>query len=192
MNPETIQVVVFDGLPINVHLLEWVQKFPNFTRASDVVRKPYPDLVGMWRNMICDSFLKATDLTHILMLDADMVPLPETKPIWSEDAPVMGCDYIGSHSERAHDGPGYIGCGCMRISREALEVIPRPWFDFVLKDDGLGVERCECGHFCEKAMAAGLHPVKRGKMGHIMEAVVSPSGKEQGHIQLLSRWGKDR
>ena len=190
MNAETIQVVIMDGAPINFHLLEWVQKFPCHAKASDLIKKPYPDLVAMWRNLICDWFLKETDLKHILMLDADMVPLPETKPIWSEDAPIMGCDYIASHSNRCHDGPGYIGCGCMRLSREALETVPKPWFQFILAPDGLNVERCECGHFCEQAMAVGLYPVKRGKMGHIMPAVVSPADDEHGRIQLLSKWGK--
>ena len=89
---------------------------------------------------------------------------------------MAGCDYIGSHSKRAHDGPGYIGAGCMRISRVALEAIERPWFQFVMTNDGLDVHQCECGHFCDKAMAAGIHPVKMGKIGHIMPAVVSPLG----------------
>lgn len=189
MNAETIQVVVFDGMPVNRHLLDWVRKFPHFKRATDIAPKPYPDLMAAWRNRICDWFLKETELDHILLLDADMVPLAETQPIWDSDASILGCDYIGSHSERAHDGPGYVGCGCIRISREALELISRPWFKFVMNEDGLDAKQCECGFFCKKAMAAGIHPVKRGAIGHIMPAVVSPKG-DKANIQLLSRWNQ--
>ena len=195
MDAETIQVVIFDGAPVNVHLLKWARNFPHMAMASDIMLKPYPDLVSMWRNKVCDWFLRETELAHILMIDADMVPLHETQPIWDEDAPIMGCDYIGSHASRAHDGPGFIGCGCMRISREALELIVRPWFQFDLRDDGLNVDRCECGHFCGAAMKAGLHPVKKGKIGHIMPAVVSPLGEvgkgDKAQIQLLSKWNKE-
>lgn len=191
MNLETIQLVVFDGTPINQHLLKWANRFPIFLRATDIMPKPYPDLMAMWRNSICDWFLKKTDLSHILMLDADMIPLAETSPIYTEDAPIMGCEYIGSDGEIAHSKEGHVGCGCIRMSREALKAVPKPWFNFILSDDGFSDDQCECGYFCEKAMSVGLHPVTRGKMGHIIKTVVTLEGEDKPHLQLLSRWNKE-
>ena len=190
MDLDTIQVVVMDGEKVNTHLITWVRKFPHFTLATDIASKPFPDMVAVWRNGICAWFLQKTELDHLLMIDADMVPLPDTKPVWSEDAPILGCDTVNGRGHRTHDQPGHVGCGCIRMSREALESIPKPWFMFEFDDNGLKVTQCECGYFCEKAMASGFHPVKSGKMGHIMPAVVSPNG-DSAHIQLLSRWKKE-
>ena len=191
MNIEEIQIVVLDGLPVNMHLREWVEKFPHFGYASHIDDKGYPDLVSVWRNKIADWFLSQTDLKYLLMLDHDMIPTVETLPIIKEDAPLMGCHYISSSGEECHDAEGYVGCGCIRIRRDVLEAVDRPWFQFILKPDGLSAEQCECGYFCIKATEAGFYPVKRGRMGHIMPSGVSPKADgETANIQLLSRWNK--
>lgn len=192
MNLETIQVVVFDGLPVNKHLRNWVRRFPNYIYASEIADKGLPDLIGMWRNRVCYWFLKETELEYLLMIDADMVPIKETIEIVRGEAPLAGCRYIAKDGEDIHREDGRIGCGCMRIRRDVLETVQRPWFAYKQNDDGLEVSRCECERFCDNAREAGIFPLKRGAIGHVMPAVVSPKADgETAQIQLLSRWNKE-
>jgi len=185
---ENVQVVIFDGAPVNWVLRKWADDLPHCQYASHVIPKIYPDLVGMWRNQLCDWFLKATTLDHILMIDADMIPCEETMELFESKLDVIGGDCVQPDGAPTHNGE--IGCGCMRISRYALESMERPWFDWILTPSGLDVKHCECSHLRMRAKAAGFNPVMTGQMMHIVQAYVKPGDGEKFQLSLLANYGK--
>jgi len=184
-----IQVMVFDGTPVNRTLRQWVEKCPNHAFASHLTKKRYPDLMSLWRNQMCEWFLRATTLDYILLLDADMIPCVEMLPILTRPADVMGCNYTQPDGIDTHDGMP--GCGCLRLSRYALESMETPWFDFVLAPSGVAVEHCECSHLRMRAKNAGFHPVFEGRMMHIVDAYVKPDGEGGYETELLANHGLD-
>ena len=82
--------------------------------------------------------------------------------------------HIRKDGQESHREDGEVGCGCMKVSRTALERIAPPWFAFDYSRDGCDVTACDCGYFCRKARAAGFHPVKAGAIGHVVPVVVIP------------------
>jgi len=181
-----IQIVIMDGAPVNGVLRGWAEKVGGFAYATHISAKTYPDLVAMWRNRICDWFLAMTDCSHLLLIDADMVPLPESDDLLATDADVAGAMYIDPNGGIAHEGEGNLGCGALRISRHALETIPRPWFHFELTDNGTAQAACECLWFCRRAQAAGFRPIRVGRFGHIVDTVVVPINQDSFKFKLLS------
>lgn len=181
-----IQIVIMDGSPVNGVLRGWAEKIGNMAYATHIVAKTYPDLIAMWRNRICDWFLTMTDSTHLLLIDADMVPLPESAELLATDADVAGAMYIDPNGGIAHEGEGNLGCGALRISRHALATIPRPWFHFELTENGTAQAACECLWFCRRAQGAGFRPVRIGKFGHIVSTVVIPRDDDTFKFRLLS------
>ena len=75
-------------------------------------------------------------------------------------------------------------CGCMKVSRRALERIDPPWFAFECSGNGCEVAACECRYFCRKARAAGFHPVKAGAIGHVVPVVVIPPENEDDSCRM--------
>ena len=191
MNASQIQIVVFDGSPVDPRLRKWVESQPHFAYASHIAPKGFPDLVAMQRNRICRWFLDHTDRDCLLMLDADQIPVEATVPILTAEAPIAGCAYVQRDARIGHEPDGEAAAGCLRISRAALQAIDPPWFQWVLSDDGCEVAECDCGHFCRKAREAGYHPVTVGRIGHIVPAVVILNDdNDTFNIKLLSLYGE--
>lgn len=172
-------IIVFDGKGINPILKEWL-KGRDVKYASEF-GSAFPS-IAIWRNRAVKWFLE-TDFEEVLFIDDDMVPIKETEPFFDNPAPIVGAHYLTPHGHDSHMGEGNVACGFLKISREVLEKIEPPWFDYPLKDDGTAPEVCECAYFVQQAFKAGFHPVKAGLVGHIVEAVVIPS-QEGGKCQF--------
>jgi len=167
-----IHLVIFDGSPVNRQLGEWSNQFEHVGLATRIAPQPFCDLrLSLWRNQVCQWFLDSSPCEYLLMVDADMIPYAETQPILDRVLPIMGCGCIVQDGSQAHGGE--VSCGCLRIRRDVLHQIERPWFDFTLKPSGLELAECECAHFTRKAEAAGFKPVVDGRMQHIIMAIAT-------------------
>ena len=166
-----LQIIVFDGKGINPILREWLKG--KRVKCASEFGSAFPN-IAIWRNRAVKWFLE-TDFEEVLFVDDDMVPIKATKPFFENPAPIVSATCLSSTGKDSHSGEGNASAGFLKISREVLERIEPPWFDYPLFDDGTLPEMCECAYFVKKAFGAGFHPVKAGVVGHIVEAVVIPS-----------------
>ncbi len=176
MDPKDIQIVIFDGFPVDPMCLDWARSLCDVKMASEIWKaRPIESDMAVWRNKACQWFLDETDKQAVLFLEHSKIPDAATLPVIESNADVVGACYCHRAGSEVHDSPGYIGTGCLRISREALGKIERPWFNYKLADDGLSVDQCSCMWFCQRAMAAGIFPCKAGSVGRIAKAVIRPA-----------------
>jgi len=163
---ENIQLAVLDGHVINEHLARWSQSFPNRWRVDGSPdRKGIPDA----KNRIFRAFRDRSDLPWLLMMDDDCVPVPETEALLAHLRTSAGPRIIAITGQEAH---GHcLSAACVKISREAIERIPEPWFRW--PDRG----GCSCSWFFNQAYQAGYRPAHTGIIGHRFPVVVLP-GKD--------------
>jgi len=131
--------------------------------------------LDLCRNKEVARFLALDDTDAILMVDADMVPLPETDEVLWADAPVAWCPYVGQSGRPEHPEPGAVACGFLRISREAVEKIGEPWFKFVLDEKCRMKEMCECAWFSGRIRDLGIAAARLGRVGHLARVVLLPT-----------------
>jgi len=143
------------------------------------------------RNQTVNRFLaEEREFDHLLMIDADMVPLPDqpdaqrgTGAIFSEPGDILYCGFVGAEGIRGHYGDGDFGAACCRISRKVLEVMPPPWFRFPTNAAGTVRTTCECAYF--RARAKARRPIRMvGIVGHLQPMVLIPSSL--GRMRIVS------
>jgi len=174
-------VVVFDKGGVNSYLRAFLPACPYVLRASDlpVGDGRFLDMLASRRNRVVRWFLDNTDLPWLLMLDRDMVVGDNTWPLFTCEYNVAGASYVRDAGVISHDVLGEVGCGCLRVSRVALEKIQPPWFQFTFDSTGENVELCECSYFCLKARSAGYTPTKVGRVGHLITMLAEPDDDGQ-------------
>jgi hypothetical protein len=172
-----IMVVVFEGRGTNAKLKRWVSGFANRRLATPPTG--LKDFIGLWRNQEVKNFLENTKLEWLLILDDDMVPVPDTDLLLDCTADIAGASYWSKEGGVAHGKDGCVGCGALKVSRKALLAVQPPWFMIEMDGTGTKLASCECVYFCRKMKAAGFQPVHAGRMGHMMmlEVLPSPDGK---------------
>lgn len=138
------------------------------------------------RTALAEGFVQREAFSHLLFLDSDMTPPPDTvERLLSHNLPIVGAlmfarvepfwvcaGYGGVSSPPVNlsdvGGPDplrqvdWCGTGCLLISREALLQVPKPWF----------VHQADAGHdvyFCRQAGSVGLpiHVDTATCVGHI-------------------------
>lgn len=187
MSYEKIQVVVFDFRGVGRHLRSFLDIMPNVKRASDIC----PDdkgamyLLPMRRNVVAQWFLEQTDLPWLLMVNDNVIPLPEIKELLDCKADVAGAHFFSRAGHEGHTADGSACTACMKVSRTALERIPRPWFKHEFNADHTERLMCDCGWFCKQAIAVGFHPLKVGLVAHVMEVAIAPPLTEKGECRFM-------
>jgi hypothetical protein len=162
---DDICAVVMDFRRPNVFLREWLSaNFSHVRFANDGQARHRQMGLAEWRNHEASLFLRETDLPWLLMLDDDMVPVPESQALIDSQAPVSGGRFWSRTGNEAHTPLGSIGLGAVKISREVLKVIDPPWFSFENSP-------CECAYFCKLLMKHGYAAVKAGVFGHLVPTV---------------------
>jgi hypothetical protein len=167
-----------------------------FQRSYNVIWGEWPQLkpVDYARNVITEQFLK-TDCTHILMIDADIIPPHNTPSLLDYEKEIIGglCPImINGHLMYTlmnfnGIGQGYspqteikrntlyevdaTGTGCLMVKREVFEQMQPPWFDYELEAGGTRVFSSEDYSFCRKAKESGCEIwVHTGyECGHVKE-----------------------
>jgi hypothetical protein len=131
--------------------------------------------IAQVRNRAVNRFLHEDAESHLLMIDADMVWLPETAAMIEDPrADIAYAKYADKMGGPAHEGQ--LGCACLRISRRAALAIRPPWFAFEHDDQGCADAACECSYFRAKAQAAGFTPAALCNIGHIVPVLAVPDG----------------
>lgn len=144
------------------------------------------------RNKIVNYFLEETDHDTLMMIDSDIVPPENVTDILEYDfdviSPVVfstkdGIPYpvatqIGEDGNyRMYTGSfddvievEGVGTGCVAISREVLEDLDQPIFEFTKDDDGT-LNTSEDFNFCVKVNEAGydVKVATRYTCGHLTE-----------------------
>ena len=178
MDPKDIQIVIFDGLPVEPLCKAWAESLCDTKLASDIWKcRPILSDLAVLRNRLCDWFLKKTDKKALLFLEHSKIPDNDTLPVLVSDADIVAAEYCSSKHEKVHDENGCVGTGCLRISRVALLKMKTPYFNYVQADDGLSIRKCSCMWFCERAQEAGYHPVTAGRISRMQNIIVTPDGQ---------------
>lgn len=189
MNIQTI--IMSRGGSCNRYLLEWLQ-------ANDLPWRFGSQEYGIAcaRNQNCNQFLREDvpqGKTHLLMIDDDMVPLPETDMILRIPTSLAYCGYLDRGASKGHVGHDDFGAACMLVSSDTLlRMKGPPWF--VMQYDTSHARRtdCECNHFRRLAASAGITPVMVGVVGHLQSCVLVPNiQSQQGRYKILWPWELD-
>ena len=186
MKHDDIQVVVFDFRGIRRHLRLWLDSMAHVKYASDIC----PDdkgamyLLAMRRNIAAEWFLKETDLPWLLMVNDNIIPLPAASELLDSKADVAGAHFFSRAGREGHTGKGVAATACMKISRRALERIPRPWFQHEYNADHTKRIQCECNWFCHQAIKAGFYPLKVGMVAHLIEVALIPPKTKDGECRM--------
>jgi len=157
----------------------------------------------------------AKQMTHLFMLDNDMVYPPSTlMELLRSDVDVVagwGCSRVApyyhnfmvpSDTGEFYDVPttlptpaglhevGAVGACGMLIRREVLEALEPPWFADVT-DEETGTRIGEDVYFCRKARAAGFKVWCRTdlRFGHMVPSLVFPSHGADGEYTAEARFG---
>ena len=174
---------------------------PNRLLARWLENKPWrygsPEFpTDVARNQTVNRFLaEDREFNHLLMIDADMVPLPDqpdgqrgTDAIFTEPGDILYCGFVGAEGIRGHYGDGDFGAACCRISRKVLESLPPPWFRFPTNAAGTVRTSCECAYF--RARAVRRWSIRMvGIVGHLQMMVLVPSPTGPKAISPLSADG---
>jgi len=167
--PDTC-VVTFG--PVNPLLSQWLKEtgFAMVREGMQWTRYSGTSSPTIARNREISQFLSTTDLPWLLSVDGDAIPLNgATDTLLQSSFDIAGCRCADRMSyEEAHSPEGHICFTMARISRKALEEMGPPWFWWQISANGMNLEKCGCVTFCEKAQAKGFHPMKVGRVGHLV------------------------
>lgn len=111
---------------------------------------------------------------YLLMINDDMVPLPESTPILTEDGDLV---YLASSSSRGtieHLGDKNFSSACWRASAELLQSFGPPWFRVGHSGDVCDRTYCDCMYFKDRAQEAGFDAKMVGIVGHRVNIILHP------------------
>lgn len=151
----SVHVITRDGRP-GLYLTSWLRmnKIPFIVHINRYS-------VATNRNASVESFLSEEENpTHLLQLDEDLVPTERTLPILNT---TIGGDvaYCAVPPARAVRQLG-LSPSCLRLSREFLISMKRPWFKFP-REEGL---------LLSHAKGLGIRPVCLGFAGHLTSIIL--------------------
>jgi hypothetical protein len=179
MGPGRITVVRFryvrdwDNLP----LAAWLRRLAVMgATVRDSSFAPRADLV---RNREVGRWLEEDRTQYLLIVDSDMVPVPETAAILVEEGDLVACPYVDQAGRVIDWQKQGIGTGCLRVSRRLMQTLPEPWFSYELDERKRTVEKGEALTFTERLISTEVKPRAGGRIGHLIPMVaVTPA---EGH-----------
>jgi len=131
--------------------------------------------VDLTRNMEVGRWLEEDRTRFLLMVDSDMVPVDETNAILTADGDVVACAYVDQHGHSIDLKQHGIQTGCLRVSREVMQVLPPPWFEYKVSEDIRQTTQGEAYTFSQKLLtASGVAPKVVGRIGHMLHMVALP------------------
>jgi hypothetical protein len=176
-----IQVIVMSaGPPMTQQLQEWL-----YTNKLDWCYGSKEYGIDLARNQNIVRFLKEfvpLGKTHLIGIDHDMVPIPETQGILMGTDDLVYCGYTGRHGSRGHHGPNDFGAACFRVSKVLLQqLVYDPISDtrgiWWKTTDAGGVRvECECQYFRKRAKRLGVIAEMVGLIGHQQTCIIVPEG----------------
>lgn len=161
-------------------LMDWLEKHRLPWRyGSDEIG------VDVARNQSINRYLREdvpNGRKYMLMVDADMVPIPGTEGVLSQEHELVYCGAVGREGSHGHYGMDDFGASCFKVSHQALKSMGGPpWFRMGYNDELTLKTGCECSYFHELARRAGIVPVMAGVVGHLQTCVLLPEDNQQGY-----------
>ena len=175
LNSKKIYLAILTSGDIRIGLAIWLNKLTQVYPHPLTLDFAYREPIQSNRNAIVQKFL-ATDCTHLIMIDADMVPPPDMLKLLDLDKDFISPLYMGWQNGalmpfaiRFKDEIGgefeFVGGsglqevdlapgGAMMIKRRVLEKIKRP-FEVCYDDKGIAL-RSEDMEFSRKLKKAGF------------------------------------
>lgn len=146
-------------------LMKWLTAWqPDWKQGSQVGFR-----IDLARNQTVNAFLKddvPRGKTHLLLLDADMVPVISTNKIIPTHGDLVFSEYVGRSGVHGHrTSPG---AGCVKVSADLLGKMVKPYFCVPVNETCDLLEGCECDYFYRNAIKAGATAIKAGMIGHQM------------------------
>ena len=133
--------------------------------------------IDVARNKNIQRFLKddvPKGKTHLLSLNHDMVPLPETTPILTLDGDLLYCASSSSRGSIEHLGDKQFSSACWRASEKLLSSFGPPWFRVGHSGDITERTYCDCMFFKDRAQEVGFDAQMVGIIGHKVSVIVFP------------------
>lgn len=134
--------------------------------------------VGEVRNMAVNKFLKEGTHTHLMLVDDDIVPTPDTDAILAVDSHACYCGTVGPGATYGHNRDNDWNEACCRMSDTLLKRLQYPYFKAIY-DNGRRV-MCDGGTFLKQARILGVHPNRVGTAGHLQTCILLPSDNKLG------------
>lgn len=173
-------VILAKDCNINLALQAWLDRW-HITPHVKIDKHNIPSA----RNAAVDEFLAANGkATHLIFMDNGIWPDPSTDAILRASGHTIYLGYASTDGNVAHIGDGKIGCSCARFSREALQAIDAPWFEFQTDEKGIEVTACECTNISNKLADKGFTPRMVGVVHHAVEMLAEPTDKG---IRLITK-----
>lgn len=179
-----IAIPTTDGIhpELSARLFYWAKQYDKGVVNLHIVTKVQP--VDRARNKLVDFFL-SKDFTHILFIDADTVPEPDAiskllshdkevvtgltpmlmyddkKKAWNTMYNVFKPKIKDNYTEVVNltgklEKADKCGASCLLIKREVFEKMKKPYFRFILSDDGLNHKQSEDLFFTENLKDIGV------------------------------------
>lgn len=116
--------------------------------------------------------------THLIMIDADMVPVESTMAILHAPGELIFCGFVGASGSHGHLGDEDFGAACFRVSANLLQKLPDPWFETLYTK---GVRTCcDCRYFQRLAFRVGVESKMVGIIGHQQTCILLPAKNDLG------------
>jgi hypothetical protein len=164
----------------NVLLERWLRRLAAF---GAVVRDSgFSPRVDLTRNHEVQKWLREDRTDHLLMVDADMVPLAETNALLTEEGDVVACPYPGDGGRQIDVDRQGIYTGCLRVSRAVMQRMKPPWFEYTVTEDGCNPKEGESYTFTQKLVALGVEVRMVGGIGHREPVVLRLNEKGEVHV----------
>jgi hypothetical protein len=138
--------------------------------------------IDVARNRNVKAFLDcdvAAGKQYLLMIDDDMVPVRETRPILTLPGDMLYCGHTSKDGQVTHFGDKNFSSACFRVSAALLQSFGPPWFRMGHSGDLLQRTHCECNYFRDRANEAGYDGQMAGIVGHKTQCVLLPDGKDK-------------
>jgi hypothetical protein len=129
--------------------------------------------IDVARNKNVLEFLKS-DKQYLLMINHDMVPLPETNAILTADGDVVYCGSYSSRGTPDHIGDKQFNSACWRVHRRVFESFGPPWFRVGHSGDVTERTYCDCNYFKDRCNDAGFDSHMVGLIAQRVEIVLFP------------------
>jgi hypothetical protein len=164
-----VQLMILEARGCNHFLRLWARQFDHH-RQLEV--SDFRDHMAAHFNRALAWFRDHCTLPWLLLIQDDVVPLPETEALLTCDAALAVAQAWGRAGTEQH--PHRFSLACLKMHRKVVQAIPAPWFAFAFSPDGLRQEACECLHFHQRAQAAGFPLVQAGMVGQRQMVTILP------------------
>jgi len=172
-----IKKFVYPNQPLNRVLDGWLYQLSNI--GYNVQNTHFDFRVDLVRNREIGDFLDS-NFDCLLMIDGDMVPIPETNNILTMPGDVLYCRHVSQLGKEIKIEEKGIPTGCIRIHRRVFEKIEEPWFYWNTDDKVRKTNFSEAYYFSKKLVNNGFKPISAGRIGHRIPLVGIPP--TEGHV----------